>query len=270
LGASGFLGSGLFEHLRERHDVIGTALYSQRPGLLRLDLRDARATAEMLRRGFDLVIHAAGLVDLAVAECDPELAWAVNARSARTVAASTRARVVYISTDNVFAGTSVSYVESDVPEPINVYGRTKLYAERVFTAVGEHTVLRLPLLVGGGPRDKFLARFAGPRTRAQTDIVTNPVYLPDLFADLDRLWHLRGVVHYGGATALSRYELMLAVQRSLRLDTEVIPMAGTDVAPGRLRPKRLVLRSNRHACAGRGLDEMLADLAHIALKTGDR
>jgi len=77
----------------------------------------------------DLVLHAAAWTDVDGAEAQPAAAAMVNVRGTRNVAALA-APVVYFSTDYVFDGSKGEpYVESDVPMPISVYGRTKLEGE---------------------------------------------------------------------------------------------------------------------------------------------
>jgi dTDP-4-dehydrorhamnose reductase len=262
LGASGFLGQALFDHFRQRHEVTGTTLTRPGDGLVRLDLRDGDAVAALARRPFDLIVHAAGLVDLVAAERDPELSRAVNARPVHHLVERADRRLVYLSTDNVFPGTRRCFTENDPTAPINVYGRSKVEAENQVVRRADNTVIRLPLLIDGRARgNKFLARFAGPVTPAQTDVVTNPVYVPDLLNDVERLWRLPGVVHYGGADAVSRFALMSAVQRAIGLPTVVTAVRGRDVPPGELRPRRLVLRSVRHPWQSRGLGPALLALA---------
>ena len=75
-------------------------------------------------------MHAAAWTDVDGAEADPDGARLVNVDGTRNVAAL-GAPVVYYSTDYVFDGTKREpYVESDEPNPLSVYGRTKLEGER--------------------------------------------------------------------------------------------------------------------------------------------
>lgn len=265
LGASGFVGGGLWTSLTARHEVVGTCSSQDVPGLVRVDLRDAAALADLARRDFDLVLHCAGLVDLAAAESDPSLAHQLNVESVRTVrdaVAGSPTTVLLISTDNVFPGTAGEYTERDEPSPVNAYGRSKLAAEQVLLEDPRHLVVRIPMIFGRSPwRDAFLRRFARTRTPAQTDIWCAPVYLPSLGPALERLGHLAGVVHLGGADVVTRFELMSAVQRALDLPTEVVPVREDETSGGVRRPVRLVLRSVRHDLLGPGLDPALADLA---------
>ncbi|MFF8772974.1 SDR family oxidoreductase [Kitasatospora sp. NPDC015120] len=263
LGASGFVGGGLWSHLAARHEVVGTYATRPAPGLVRLDLRDESRLAALAAGGFDLVVHAAGLVPLEQAEADPELAHRLNVRPVEVLLDAVRgsaAKLLLLSSDNVFDGTREQYTEADLRAPVNVYGRTKAAAEDLLLAEGGHLAVRIPMVFGRGPwANTFLARLAGPATAARTDLVCAPVYLPSLGPALSRLWDRTGMLHYGGADVVTRYELMSRVRRALALPTRVVPTEHD--GPGCRRPPRLVLRSTRHGLLGPGLDEALAHLA---------
>ncbi|MFE6867220.1 SDR family oxidoreductase [Kitasatospora sp. NPDC057692] len=265
LGASGFVGGGLWSHLAPRHPVVGTYATRPVPGLVRLDLRDETRLAALAADGFDLVVHAAGLVPLEAAEADPALAHRLNVRPVEVLLDALRgtaAKLVLLSSDNVFDGTRPRYTEADPPSPVNVYGRTKAAAEDLLLAEGGHLVVRLPLVFGRGPwANTFLSRLAAPTTPARTDLVCAPVYLPSIGPALTRLWHHTGVLHYGGADVVTRFELMSRVQRALHLPTRVLPTRGPRPHADCPRPPHLVLRSTRHPLLGPGLDTALAHLA---------
>jgi dTDP-4-dehydrorhamnose reductase len=79
--------------------------------------------------GFDLVLHAAAWTDVDGAEADPQGAAAVNVGGTAHVAAL-KAPLVAYSSDYVFDGRKRSpYLESDGPNPLSAYGRTKLHGE---------------------------------------------------------------------------------------------------------------------------------------------
>ena len=268
LGASGFVGGGLPASLAGRHDVVGTCSQREVPGLLRLDLRDEPALETLVRQDFDVVIHCVGLVDLPSAEAAPELAHRVNVESVRVVRdalAGTPTKLVLLSSDNVFDGTRDHYTELDPPAPVNVYGRTKVAAERVLAQDPQALVVRIPMVFGRSPwRDAFLRRFARPQTPAQTDLWCAPVYLPSLGPALETLWNHTGLVHYGGREVVTRFELMSRTQRALDLPTEIVPVFNNDAFTGVRRPVRLVLRSVRHDLRGPALDPALADMSDHA------
>jgi dTDP-4-dehydrorhamnose reductase len=264
LGASGLAGGVLWRDWRAAgHDVVGTRHSCGVPELVALDLLDEDALRELASGAFDLVVHAAGLVDLASAQAQPRLAWRMNVRSVEVLLAAVEhsaAKLVFVSSDNVFDGTRATYAERDDPSPINVYGETKVAAERLVLAEARHLVVRIPMLYGSSPySDKFLARFAGERTAAQVDIVCAPLYLPSLASGLQRLWDRTGLLHYGGAEVVTRFELMSRIQDALGLPSEVVAVRDADRAQAVRRPRHLVLRSERHDLLGPALDDALAD-----------
>lgn len=264
LGASGLVGGVLWSALSARHDVVGTYATRAVRGLTRLDLRDETALRRWAADGFDLVIHAAGLVDLVAAEADPALAHALNVRPVQVLTHALRGsatKLLFLSTDNVFDGTADSYTEHDQRSPVNAYGRFKAAAEDMVLADGRHLVVRLPIVYGRSPwTDRFMARFAGPTTPAQTDLVCTPLYLPSLAPALEKLADRTGVLHLAGPEILTRYALLSLIGEALGLPTRVEPVREADSAAAVRRPRRLVLRSVLHTVRTSTLSEALASL----------
>jgi len=230
-----------------------------------LDLRDAEALKSLAAQNFDLIIHSAGLVDLQQAEASPALAWDLNVRSVEALLDAFQhatTRIVYLSTDNVFDGNQGEYTERDQTSPLSVYGRTKVAAENLLLG-GRHVVVRMPIVYGRSPfSDRFFARFAGPTTPAQTDVICAPLYLPSLPEALEQLWEESGVVHFGGSEVVTRFVLMSRFRDALRLPTQVVPVENSAMPSGWLRPRHVILRSVRHLLAGPTLGTALADLVH--------
>jgi dTDP-4-dehydrorhamnose reductase len=113
-----------------------------------LNLEKPEQICEMVRRiKPDIIVNAAAYTAVDKAEKEPERAAAVNAIAPGILAEEARrlnALLVHYSTDYIFDGTkTVPYNEDDMPNPINVYGRTKLAGERAIQAVGTpHLILR--------------------------------------------------------------------------------------------------------------------------------
>lgn len=108
---------------------------------------------------FDLLINAAAYTQVDDAEVQPDLAMAVNAHAAGTLAklcADRGARMVHFSTDYVFDGLKTEpYTESDPPHPLGTYGRSKAEGEALVAAASpHHLIIRLAWLFGPG-RDAF-------------------------------------------------------------------------------------------------------------------
>lgn len=95
----------------------------------------------------DIVVSAAAYTAVDQAEDEPAMAFAINATGAGLVAAAASeagAPVIHLSTDYVFSGEkSDEYVEADMPDPKNVYGRSKLEGELAVAAANpRHVILR--------------------------------------------------------------------------------------------------------------------------------
>lgn len=117
----------------------------------RLDVSDRDAVLQAMGSiRPDVVVHTAAWTAVDACEADPDRAMAVNALGTRHVAEGARqvgAHVCYISTDYVFDGrASKPYNEWDEPNPLSVYGRSKLAGEHELDP--EHAVVRTSWVCG--------------------------------------------------------------------------------------------------------------------------
>ena len=92
----------------------------------------------------DLIIHCAGVCDVGTCEQSPEFAHSVNVEGTRILLdyAPRDARIVYLSSDHVFSGDGGPYDEATPPDPISVYGRTRVAAEALVLARANTLVIR--------------------------------------------------------------------------------------------------------------------------------
>lgn len=135
-GASGQVGTEIVSELRRRAEVRrrGTGLEVVAADHGRLDVGDRDAVlAAMATVQPHVVVHAAAWTAVDACEDDPDRSFKVNSLGTRHVAEGARmarAHLCYLSTDYVFDGTSPRpYVEWDTPNPLSVYGRSKLGGE---------------------------------------------------------------------------------------------------------------------------------------------
>jgi dTDP-4-dehydrorhamnose reductase len=226
-GSNGLLGSKLLEALLRRpgwEPVAASRAPCSNAALGRfpfyqLDVTDAVAVARVLEAAAPAaVVHTAAMTDVDGCERDPEAAWALNVEGTRAVATACAAQGVYLvhlSTEYVFDGRAGPYTETDPPNPLSVYGRTKLESERVVAACCTRwAVARTTVLFGYAPsaRPNFvlwlLDRLArGERTRVVVDQVGSPTLADNLAEMLLALVEGRGqgVYHTVGATRIGRY-----------------------------------------------------------------
>ena len=149
IGASGLVGHNLMlEAKASGHKAIGTYFNFYVPGLLHLGLDDVPTFEEILKKeNPDAVICSAAWVWADGCQRNPQKALSLNRDFPGVLADSTHrlgAKFVFISTNYVFNGEEGPYTEEDTPDPINVYGRSKLSGERDVARIckGEAIVVR--------------------------------------------------------------------------------------------------------------------------------
>ena len=159
-GASGQLGQSLLMQKNHLHELIA---FSR----TQLDITDADQLNTFIKESKpDVVINLAAYTAVDQAENNIDAAFAVNAEAVKNIAKITNSHqipIIHLSTDYVFSGDKeLPYLETDIPNPINVYGKSKLAGEIaireynpmhiivrsswVFSAIGKNflkTILRL-------------------------------------------------------------------------------------------------------------------------------
>ena len=188
---------------------------------------DITETDEVLRFGEinrpDVIINCAGLTDVELCEKEPENAFRVNALGARNlsiVARKTGAKMVQLSTDDVFDGFGKRpYTEFDDTNPITVYGKSKLAGEKyVKEFTHKHFIIRSNWVYGTG--NNFVNRVLASADEGQALSVAEDQYgSPTSARDLARiiLYLIRtneyGTYHATCKGVCSRYEFAKEVLR---------------------------------------------------------
>ncbi len=262
-GASGLLGGNLLMQAREQHRV--TALYHRNmlhlKGVERVggDLSRPGEAARIVGSSEpDWVVHCAAATNVDDCERDPERAFRLNRDMARLVAEAAHAigaRFVQISTDAVFDGKRGDYTERDAPNPINVYGRSKLEGEQaVLKADPDALVVRTNLYGWSAqPKDSlaewFLANLeSGNPCYGFADISIAPILATDLADLLLQMLgeNLRGHYHVVGGECVSKYEFGVKLAKTFTLKPDVIRSVSVGVAGlAAPRPLRLCLSGEK-------------------------
>jgi dTDP-4-dehydrorhamnose reductase len=156
-----------------------------------------------------MVLIAAAYTMVDQAEDNQALAEAVNVDGPAAIAVAAReigARVVHVSTDYVFDGTKgTPYQESDLPSPLNVYGKTKLAGETaVLEAHSDSVVLRASWVFDAVGRNFLRAMLRLGGERGALRIVKDQVSAPTFAVDLARaLWRC---AEFGGQSGLYHFQ----------------------------------------------------------------
>lgn len=206
-----------------------------------LDLLDFAA----VRREFQndkpqLVIHCAAITIVGDAQKNPELARRVNVEVTRLLAElAAEIPFVFFSTDLVFDGRKGNYVESDAPNPLHVYGETKLAAEAIILKNPRHLIVRTT--INGGVSRSGNRAFSEQLRRALQGsgpgmtLFTDEFRCPIPAVETARaVWELTqkgctGLYHVAGAERLSRRQIgELFVRRWPEVTTQIAAGSAKD------------------------------------------
>lgn len=211
-GAGGMVGRAVCEHCIAAGDQV--LAYDHKT----LDISDRDRVRQVFQNDRpEVVINCAAWTDVDGCEIDREHAFAANARGPENLATASReieAGLVTISTDYVFDGRKQGfYTQRDEPNPVSIYGASKLEGERKAQLANARTiVVRTGFIFGRGGRN-FLstvvesARREGP-LKAIGDAWGTPTYAPDLASRLREVANLDlpGVFHVVNSGLGASYE----------------------------------------------------------------
>jgi len=243
-GATGQLGHELQRALAS-HELVLMDLPA-------FNLTESSCEGQVFDARPDVVIHAAAYTDVDGAERQPDLAMAVNAQGTEWVAQGTakiNARLIYISTDYVFDGLKGSpYLEDDLANPLNFYGKSKLEGERRALAHCPNAlVIRTSWLYGAHGKNfvKTIMRLVEEKAelRVVADQRGSPTYAGDLAKSLAQMLTLdiRGIIHATGAGDCTWYELASAIVSAMERQTPVYPITTAEAGRRAARPGYSVL-----------------------------
>jgi dTDP-4-dehydrorhamnose reductase len=195
----------------------------------------------------DLVLHAAAWTDVDAAEGDPQAAAAVNVGGTQN--AASLGPLVYYSTDYVFDGRKSSpYVESDAPNPLSAYGRSKAHGEAA--AGTEAWIVRSSWLFGPTGRNFVRTMLRLGRERDEVAVVDDqrgsPTYVGHLAEATRQIVTLpHGIYHVAAAGDCTWAELAEAIFEEAGLDCRVKRITTAELARPAPRPAYSVLRSEK-------------------------
>jgi len=214
----------------------------------------------------DVVIHAAAYTAVDECESSPQTAFRINSDGTRNVALvckQLRIPMVYISTDYVFDGTKAgAYDESEAPNPINVYGRSKLQGERhVQELLGTFWIVRVSWLFG--PTGKCFVQsimqqaLQGKDLRVVDDQFGSPTYTMDAAETVEQLIDRAppGIYNVTNQGHCSWFEFASDILWKARLENaKLIPISSSELDRKAKRPMNSRL-SNSHLLA-QGFDPL--------------
>ena len=243
-GSKGQLGHALLDIFSD-HEVLAYDIDEW-------DVTQLDATKKMVERERPkVVINAAAYTQVDKAESEVEGAYRVNALGPRNLALATAVHnipLIHISTDYVFDGRSRRpYHEFDMPNPLSIYGKSKLAGEESVRALNpRHFIVRTAWLyhtVGDNFPKTMCALASKPELRVVSDQYGSPTFAPHLAAALGRLIEsdAYGTYHCAGAGGTSWYEFTCTLFTHMGITTPVTPVSTAEFPRPAPRPAYAVL-----------------------------
>jgi dTDP-4-dehydrorhamnose reductase len=253
------LGRDLVSCLEPRHCVLPL-------NRKEADITDSGAVDRALEKAEpDIVIHCAAFTAVDDCEIEPQLAFNVNAEGTHNVARACRRwdiPLLYLSTDYVFDGEKTEpYVETDPPNPLNVYGKTKLAGEEsVKELAARFWIVRVSWLFGPWGRNFVRAVLdqaqKGQPLRVVADQVGAPTYTMDLAKKIEDIFTTAegGIYHMTNQGYCSWFEFAREILHQAGLDYITIsPILSSDLDRRARRPRNSRLANTRLEASGLGL-----------------
>lgn len=261
-GATGMLGQDVMRALTEqKHHCLGVSTAD-------FDLRDGEAVRQaVLAFRPEAIVHCAAYTAVDRAESEPEVCTAVNGLGTLNIAraaVAVGAKLLYVSTDYVFDGSGDAPREAeDRPQPLNVYGLSKLQGEEAVRGVtSRHFILRISWLFGhgGGSFVRTIRRLGQEKTeiRVVDDQIGSPTYAPDLARLIARMivTDRYGTYHAANEGFCSFAEFARVILRADRSRCRVLPV--TTAEYGSIARRPLNSRLSRRALDENGFPRLPA------------
>lgn len=208
----------------------------------------------------DAIINCAGYTNVDGAEDDVQMSDLLNRQAPEILASVAKERgavLIHISTDYVFDGkTPHPYTESASPNPLNVYGTTKLAGDRCVAESGcRYLIFRTSWMYS--PYGKNFARamlrlfHEKPVISVVYDQVGSPTYAPDLAAFIveiiasGKIFRNSGIFNYSSEGAVSWYDFAKAIHRLSGASCEVVPCLTEEYSSKVERPRYSVLDKSK-------------------------
>lgn len=263
IGGSGLIGSTLIEYALNDYNIHAT--YNKNPiqntliKSTKIELLDDRTKIIHLIKTLnpDIVVHTAAHPSVDLCETDHKIADSLHVDVTQdivNICSEINAKLFYISTDAVFEGNmNKKYTESDNPNPINYYGKTKLEAEKIVLNKLDNVILRTAVVYGWHKKSRFTnwileSLRGGKLVDPYTDQYSTPTLVDDLVKSILGIIKLKisGLYHATGKTCINRHNFALELADKFGYDKSLIkPVTSAQKKQDAPRPTATCLDSNK-------------------------
>jgi dTDP-4-dehydrorhamnose reductase len=243
LGSNGFLGKHFAKYLQEKKIQSLSQIKPQEHQLSAEKFYNSEDLVSLIKDSrCRTVINCVAIADIEKCESNPELAKWVNADLPRIMAEAcekTSRKLIHFSTDAVFDGKSSNVEESHLPNPLSIYGTTKLESEKHVIELCKNSQVFRVNFFGINSKRKSLYDFF--RNAAESDqavpgysnLYFTPLYIGHLVKIVSES-HVDlapGIYHAVGSERISKYQFGQSVFESLGKDSSLVSPISLGAGP---------------------------------------
>jgi len=229
-GSDGQLGTYVVDQLDSDFLVVP----SSRMGVnsIKLDITNRKNVSAILKEyDPDIIINCGGLTNVDACERFKYKAQQINVVGLKNIVnlSAKKTKIIQISTDYVFDGKKEMYFEDSTPNPINVYGRTKLEAENFLRGSNkDFLILRTSSVFSHDFNSFFHWAYNNllmkNKIKVASDMFSTPTWSKSLAVVIQKsiIMNLCGLYHYGGLNPISRLEFSKLICRYFNLDKSLL------------------------------------------------
>jgi len=247
----GFLGHNIIQTCTNLDIPSFATEHGNKNKELWIDVRDQKSIEKIISRiEPDVVMNCVAGSRLDFLEQHPDQAYSVNSEGAKNIALSASKyglKLIHISTDSVFDGKKELYTENDVPNPLNVYAKSKYLAESYVSEFCKNSVIIRTNFYGNNIHGKFLFNWIYNMLKENktingfTDVIFSPLEISNLSEFLVELssTNYNGILNLSSGIPISKYDFAKKIANILNFNEKLIHEStlesSTLVAP---RPKK--------------------------------
>jgi len=226
LGGTGLLGADIIKACKKDYEITGLSSSD-------VDITDPDRVYNYIKtKKPEVVINSAAITDVDKCELEPDRAYSVNTMGPKNIAIACRdfkIKFIHISTDYVFNGKKGQpYTEFDEPDPVNIYGKTKLAGEQMIKEITNDFIILRTAWIFGEQRNHFVDYVVscikkGEEIIAVKDMVSSPTYSVDLAGMIKKLIPMKqaGLYHAANKGYCSRVQMVEEIMKIMKKQTKV-------------------------------------------------
>ena len=250
-GSNGLLGQKIVNQLKSRKDIelIATSKGENRRLIKDFSYESLDITSEqevnaiMKKHSPDVVINTAAMTNVDACEDNQESCWDINVNAVKYLlecSSKEKSQFIHLSTDFVFDGKNGPYVETDIPNPLSYYAKSKLASEELISSnkYNNTAVARTIIVFGNGDKlsrgNLILWAKGALEKQSPINVVDDQYRAPTLAEDLARGCiaiadkEATGIYHLSGPETLSILEIVFRIGKFYNLSTECVTAIKTE------------------------------------------